>query len=139
VTIGELTLIGLRVVHALGATVWLGGAIYYIVAIRPATADPAAGEFVRQIQPRFGEWAKTATIVMLGSGIVLTFNGLAENADGLAYVVWLALKIVAALAAFALLRRRRTRSVGSLSRMNLVLGLGFFAYVSGVVLSSVWT
>lgn len=142
--VAELLLVALRVFHAAAAMLWLGGAIYYLVAVLPATrrmGDDGAA-IAGTAQRLYGEWATPATIVMLASGVVLAFDRLSQGKGGLFYAVLLAAKIVAALFAFWLvsLRRRRRRRplTGWRSRPDVIVGLGLFAFTIGVVLSSIW-
>ncbi|CAN5774410.1 hypothetical protein BH23CHL2_BH23CHL2_35490 [soil metagenome] len=130
--VNQAALISLRVFHAVAALVWLGGGIYYFVAIRPQGDD----EFATRARQRFREWARPATLIMIATGVVLIFDGLSTNTAGLAYVAILSAKVIAALTAFWLVSGRR-RGVGNL-RSRLPLGLGMAAFVLGVVISSVW-
>lgn len=135
----------LRLAHAFAAAVWLGGGVYYLVAIRPAlreSAEPPRA-FVAAAQSLYGEWARVTTFVMLATGVVLMFDRLSHAGGGLTYAVALAAKIVAALAAFwlaGLRPRRRQRGAGGArrSRPEMILALGAFAFGVGVVLASVY-
>jgi uncharacterized membrane protein len=136
VSVNDVALLALRVFHAAAVLIWLGGGLYYYIALRPLATSDEASEFARQAQRRFQEWARPATLVMLASGIVLLFEGLSSNEAGLAYAVTLAIKIAAALAAFWLVSLRgRARS---LTRVQLALALGMTAFVLGVVISTIW-
>ena len=130
--VNQLALISLRVFHAAAALIWLGGGLYYFVAVRPG----GPSEFATEAQRRFQEWARPATLVMLASGVILLFEGLSSNTAGLTYVSVLSAKILAALAAFWLVTRRR-RGPGR-SAAERALALGMLAFVLGVVISSIW-
>ena len=130
--VNQIALISLRVAHATAALIWLGGGFYYFVAVRPGGRT----EFASEAQRRFHEWARPATIIMLTTGVVLLFEGLSSNTAGITYAVVLAVKIIAALAAFWLVRPRR-RAGGS-SRSERVIALGMSAFVLGVVISTIW-
>lgn len=140
----EAFLLLLRLAHAFAAAVWLGGGVYYLVALRPAmreSAEPPRA-FVAAAQSLYGEWARVTTIVMLATGIILTFDRLANAGGGLQYAVALAVKIVVALAAFWLAglrpgRRRRSRPARR-SRPEVILALGAVAFGVGVVLASIY-
>lgn len=140
----EAFLLLLRLAHAFAAAVWLGGGVYYLVALRPAmreSAEPPRA-FVAAAQSLYGEWARVTTIVMLATGIILTFDRLANAGGGLRYAVALAVKIVVALAAFWLAglrpgRRRRSRPARR-SRPEVILALGAVAFGVGVVLASIY-
>ncbi|MEZ4523093.1 MAG: hypothetical protein R3A46_15860 [Thermomicrobiales bacterium] len=130
--VNQIVLISLRVFHAVAAVVWLGGGLYYFVALRPL----GDRETARQAQQRFREWAQPATLIMLASGTILLFDGLSSSRAGVTYAAILALKIGAALAAFWLVSFRRRRP--GAPRPSLALSLGMAAFVLGVVISSIW-
>lgn len=130
-------LITLRVAHALAALVWLGGGVYYVLAIVPARRNGFDSDdaFVARAQQLFGEWAQPATIILVATGVVLMFDRLSSGTGGLTYAVLLAIKVAAAVGAFVLVAgRRRVRR----SRVELIVTLGLAAYALGVLLSSVW-
>lgn len=144
-TASEAFLLLLRLAHAFAAAVWLGGGVYYLVAIRPAlreSAEPPRA-FVAAAQSLYGEWARVTTVVMLATGVVLMFDRLSNAGGGLTYAAALAAKIVAALAAFWLAgvrpgRRRRGAKPERRSQPEVILALGAFAFGIGVVLASVY-
>lgn len=142
-SIAEWLLLFLRVAHALAATVWVGGGIYYLLALRPAvraTGRPPDAT-IAAAQRSFGEWARTSTVVMVATGAVLMFDRLATDGEGVTYAVLLAAKILAAIGAFWLVsgqRRRRRRPGMSRSTAEVVLACGLVAYILGVALASVY-
>lgn len=136
-SVPDLLLLVLRLFHALAAMIWLGGGFYYLVAVIPATrsSEAESREFAGRAQYFYGEWAQAATLVMLATGVILAFDALSEGQGGLKYAGLLGLKVVAAVAAFALVLNRRR---GEPSRTDLVVGLGIIAFALGVIISSVW-
>ena len=137
----------LRLAHALAAVVWLGGAVYYLFALRPRVreADAATRAVAGQAQRAYGQFATTATYVMLATGVVLMFDQLADGRGTIGYVLVLAVKIIAALVAFwltgALARSRRPVRGATSSRYDrsvIALWLGTVALVLGVALSSIY-
>lgn len=137
----------LRLAHAVAAALWLGGGAYYVLALRPAlrSDDPAAREVGRAAQAEFGEWASAATIILIATGVVMTFDRLTNGRGTTVYVVLLGIKIVAALAAFWLTgtfvrnsRSRRRKSKTWINRSWLVLTLGTVAFLIGIALSVVY-
>lgn len=144
-TATEWYLVGLRLTHVLAAVVWLGGGVYYLIALRPAlreTDEPPAA-FVAATQRHFGDWARLCTLAMLATGAVLAFERLSGTNGGLTYVLLLAAKIAAAVVAFWLAgmrpRRRGTQPRrASRSKPETIVALGFFAFALGVVISTVW-
>lgn len=92
-------------VHLLAAISWLGGGIFYLVALRPALrAEPPdhAASLTSQVAERFRGAVELAIVVLLVSGVVLTFQRLtAPQASG-AYAAVLGLKITLSVAMFTL-------------------------------------
>ncbi|HEX3722929.1 MAG TPA: copper resistance protein CopD [Nitrolancea sp.] len=137
----------LRLAHALAAVLWLGGGAYYVLALRPAvrSADPAVQAAGRAAQREFGEWASVATLILIATGVILTFDRLTNGRGTVVYVILLAIKIVAALIAFGLTgtfvgRSRVRRGAGKtvISRSWLILGLGTVALIIGITLSAIY-
>jgi uncharacterized membrane protein len=143
-TATEWYLVALRLAHVLASVVWLGGGVYYLIAMRPAMRamdDPPTG-FIAAAQGQFGEWARVCTFVMLATGAVLVFERLSNQTGGVLYVLLLAAKVVVALAAFwfaGLRPRRRARDQRQRrSTPELIAACGFVAFILGIVLSTVW-
>jgi uncharacterized membrane protein len=137
----------LRLAHAIAAVLWLGGGAYYVLALRPAlrNADPAAQAAGREAQREFGEWASVATLVLIATGVVLTFDRLTDGRGTSVYVILLAIKIVAALVAFVLTgtfvgrsKARRGKGKPKINRSWLILSLGTAAFVIGITLSVIY-
>jgi putative copper export protein len=138
-------LLALRIAHAAAATVWLGGGVYFLLAVRPvlrAAEDPVRA-LATEFQRRFGEWAEVATVVMLATGVVLGVDRLSAGTGGLRYAVLLAVKVVAAVLAFWLAgvrpaRRAARRAGRRRAAPELIVALGSLAFVIGIILASVW-
>ena len=141
----------LRLAHALAAALWLGGGAYYATILRPQLrgSDPAKQAVAKNIQREFGEWASTLTLVMIATGVVLSFDRLTDGRGTTVYVALLAAKIVAALLAFWLsgslagrVTGARPRRAGAgprrINRSAVILLLGTAAFVLGVALSSIY-
>ncbi len=140
-TPSDWMLVVLRVAHNISAVVWLGGGVYFLVALRPAAREAgSAGQAVAAAaQKAFGEWGQLSTIVLVGTGAVLTFERLSDGRGGWIYAGLLALKIFSALVAFLLVRSMvRSRRGRHQRSAELVLGLGLVAFVVGVLLASLW-
>lgn len=137
----EWMLVALRVVHNFASVVWLGGGVYFLVALRPAAreADTAGKAVAAAAQKAFGEWGQLATIALVGTGAVLMFERLSDGRGGWVYAGLLALKILSALVAFLLVRSMvRSRKGRHRRTAELVLGLGLIAFIVGIVLASLW-
>lgn len=136
----------LRLAHGLASVLWLGGAAYYLLALRPQVkqADPAVRDVVRAAQKEFGEWASVATLIMVATGVVLMFDRLTDGQGTATYVALLGLKIISAVIAFWMVssisrrRRRQPTRRRALDRSWIILMLGTGAFIIGVVLSSVY-
>lgn len=138
-------LLALRLAHAAAATVWLGGGVYFVLAVRPVLqgADEPLRTLASEFQRRFGEWAEVTTVVMLATGVVLGFDRLSAGDGGLSYAALLGLKVAAAAIAFWLAgvrpaRRARRRSRGRRAAPELIVALGSLAFALGIILASVW-
>lgn len=138
-------LLALRLAHAIAATVWIGGGVYFLLAVRPvlSDADDPLRSLASEFQRRFGEWAEVATVVMLATGVVLGFDRLSVGHGGLLYAVLLGLKVVAALVAFWLagvrpVRRKVRRAARRRAAPEVIVAAGMLAFVLGVILASVW-
>ncbi len=140
---GDWFLLSLRVAHALAAMLWLGGGVYFVLAVRPASreADEPPRAFISAAQGYFGEWAQVATMVMVVTGGILVFDRLSNGSAGLTYVVLMLVKILAALVAFWMTGVRPVRRAARGRRRNapeVIVALGLVAFAIGVGLSSVY-
>jgi uncharacterized membrane protein len=127
-----------RLAHILAAAVWVGGSFMYQVIVVPALRSggpaPAVAAKVAQL---FKQMVNVCVGVLLVTGVYLTFDRLTTPTLGLSYIVILALKIVGALALFALafylgqssirrIAKRTTRFSQVAPRLMLVLGILVF-------------
>jgi putative copper export protein len=130
--LGELLQATIWWAHALGAAVWVGGALVFLLVLRPALRAGGAGPTVqRAAGARFQEVVEVSAAVLAVSGVVLAVVRLSSGAAGPAYAVLLGVKVLLALAMFALATELRWsgrrpgggRGRGALSRLTLVLGI----------------
>lgn len=147
----------LRLAHAIAAVTWLGGGLYYALALRPQLAG--AGEEARALASRaqreFVRWAFWATVVLIVSGIALMYDRLNAGGGTVVYVVILAVKVIAAAGAFFLTgvfteRRTKVRAITGAGRKTVeqhrrrierawvLVCLGMIAFVLGIALSSIY-
>ena len=104
-------LLEIRWADALGAVAWVGGAIFYLVVLRPALRrGPVPEETTRTIGEEFRGIVNTAIAVLLITGIILSASRLTSDTVPLAYVVVLAVKIALALYMFYIVRFLRRRA-----------------------------
>jgi putative copper export protein len=106
--------------------------VVYLLVVRPALrAGGADSAIERAVGARFQEVVEASALVLAVSGVVLAVVRLSSGAAGPVYAVLLGLKVLLALAMFALAtelrwsgRRPGQRAGrGALSRLTLVLGI----------------
>lgn len=146
--IAEAGQVILRLAHGLAAAVWVGGGAYYLLAVRPnvrSRGDEESRALGAAVQREFGEWASVATIVMIATGVILMFERLSGGQGTAVYVALLAVKVVAAVAAFwmtGVLRPSRGgtrgRRTGKLDTAWVVLGLSTLAFLLGALLTTLY-
>jgi putative copper export protein len=144
VELAAIARIVLRVVHAVAAMVWLGGGLYYMLAVRPLRrrSGPEALDMAQRAQEGFRRWSTAATALLVGSGVALMFDRLADGRGTAGYVTLLAVKVVAGGVALWLAGSLRPRRAGRARSARwafgsgwVILVLGTIAYVLGVLLS----
>ncbi len=137
-----------RAMHILAATVWVGGSMFYLVAVIPALrAGGPAPIVAAQIATLFKRMVNLCIGVLLLTGAYLTFDRLTQTLLGLPYIVILGLKIIAALGMFVLaiylgqsnIRRLAKRSTRlSKAAPQLMLALGILVFVLGALLNGLF-
>ena len=109
-TVLDWILVGIRWAHALAAVAWVGGSIFFLVVLRPATRRADGGGAVGKLAgAEFRSLVNTAIAVLVLTGVVLSVSRLTSTAVSLPYVIVLTAKIVVALYMFSvvwLLQRR---------------------------------
>lgn len=110
-SIGEIFLLAVRWLHLVAAAAWVGGGIFYLVVLRPALRrSPDVSRQVNTAAAReFRALVDTSIFVLLATGVILTFNRLAPNTVGSAYVIALGVKIALSAWMFVLARQRQRR------------------------------
>ena len=139
---GDLLLLLLRLAHASASLIWLGGGVYFTIGILPLLRSGESFQRSAAIsaQRHFGDWSKDATLVLLGTGMVLMFDRLSSDVGGLTYAAILGIKVASGICAFLLLGERWRQRVRTgrfrLSTTHLVLILGWTAFLLGVGLAT---
>ncbi len=101
-------LLVIRWVHAVSAVAWVGGGIFYVLVLRPASArSQLAAEARRAIGEEFRGLVHTVMAVLLITGIILSASRLTANGVSLYYVVVLGIKIALAFYMFYVVRFMR--------------------------------
>ena len=112
-------LLVIRWVHAVSAVTWVGGGIFYVLVLGPASArSPLAAEARRAIGAEFRGLVHTVMAVLLITGIILSASRLTGNGASLYYVVALAIKIALAFYMFYVVRFRRHTACGRASGLD---------------------
>ena len=147
IDIAAFVRIVLRLVHALAAAIWLGSGAYLVFALTPLRrVVPSAQDTLRAAQRHFRRWWVVSSALLLGSGVALMFDRLADGRGTTLYVILLVVKIGAGVMALAatggLLPRGGFWERGGATRAWLsgrtVLLLGTLAYLLGVLLSVIY-
>jgi uncharacterized membrane protein len=98
----------------MAAVVWVGGGLFYLIALRPALSQSKgaalrsgfdgnqAGSLVRAVSQHFRDAVELCIVVMLVSGVVLTFQRLTAPQATAAYAIVLGIKIALSVTMFAL-------------------------------------
>ncbi|MCS7051979.1 MAG: hypothetical protein NZL87_10215, partial [Thermomicrobium sp.] len=132
----------LRGAHAVAGAVWLGAGFYLVFALVPLRrTDPAVATLLRAAQDRFRRWWLASNAILVGSGVALMFDCLADGRGTATYVGVLLVKVVAGIVALGasggLLPRPPRSSRGTVGKSQrfpdqAVLALGALAYLLGV-------
>lgn len=152
----------IRTVHVLSATAWIGGSIFYLVALAPNLRGAAVGEFIGAVNRSFGGLVQVCIWLLLASGVIMVFDRLSEpQAAGALYPVVLAIKVVLSIAMFLIagwlgeraFRRRRPRATPSEAppkaswwgrlqdrafASRVVLALGVIVFALGALLTALF-
>ena len=134
----------MRTAHVLAGGVWVGGSVIYLLVIVPALrVSGAGGQVAAQIAALFRRVVNVCIGILVLSGVYLIFDRLASTTVGVAYVVTLAVKTVAALAMIGLAvyqaqeARRLPTLRGRMWRITpvLILWLGVLTFLLGGTLT----
>jgi uncharacterized membrane protein len=95
--------------HALAAATWVGGSLFYAVALNPALAELGRTtervSLVAAAGREFREVVRLAILIFAVTGFILAFSRLSQPRVTLAYVAVLAAKVVLSLWMFWLAGR----------------------------------
>lgn len=107
--------VALRWGHSLAAAAWVGGSLFYLVVLRPALGSPPGQESLSLqslVLQRFREVVVICMVVLVVTGVLLTFDRLSVGLPSERYVLLLGVKIVAAVAMFLLAQELAQRRLG---------------------------
>ena len=106
----DLFIVFTRWLHTLAAVAWVGGGLFYLLALRPALKDPRIGEAVgRIVGQEFRNVVDTAIWVLVVTGAILFLNRVTSQYATGAYGAILGVKVALAVWMFYLVRFRQRR------------------------------
>ena len=106
--INELFMITVKWTHAIAATTWLGGSIFYIFVFRPQqkTFLESGNPLLIALAEQFRSIIGTCIVILIASGTLLLFDRITDPSTTPTYIAVLATKIVLATWMFTIARRR---------------------------------
>lgn len=111
-SLSDIFMLVVRWLHLVSAAAWVGGSIFYLLALRPALRRSAEGSrFINlATAAEFRALVETCVYVLIATGVILTLHRLTPGVVGAPYVAALGVKIALSIWMFALAwsRRRRT-------------------------------
>ena len=110
-SVSDAFLLVVRWAHLVAAAAWVGGSLFYLLVLRPALrrSPGSSGGVSAAVASDFRALVDTSILVLLVTGVILTFNRLSAGVVGVPYVAVLGIKIALSLWMFILARGRRRR------------------------------
>ena len=110
-SVSDTFLLVVRWAHLVSAAAWVGGSLFYLLVLRPALrrSPGSSGGVSAAAASDFRALVDTSILVLLVTGVILTFNRLSAGVVGVPYVAVLGIKIALSLWMFILARGRRRR------------------------------
>ena len=134
----------MRTIHVLAGGVWVGGSLMYLLVIGPAfRLTKPAPEVSAQVARLFRQLVNICIGALLLTGVYLIFDRLSTVTIGVAYLIVLVVKVLAALAMFVLAlfqaqeARRPAKQRGRWWRQTprYILALGVLTFLLGTTLT----
>jgi uncharacterized membrane protein len=132
-------LIGIAI-HILAAIIWLGGLFYAYLALQPNKASPELSVWLPVWSSAFGRfllWGRISSVLMLGTGFVMTYVELPDYVRAMMALGITAMAIYAYLDVVSSRRFRRALSISNWSdaerRMKAVRLLIAITVALGIV------
>ena len=140
----DAVLLAVRWAHTLAAVVWVGGGVFYWLAVRPSVrAGALSPEAARAVGERFGKAAALTMWTLAVTGAALFFASVSETYADPRYVAVIAVKVALSAWMFfvAISRRKRIAeaaarpsgriraAAGALGHINIVVILGVVIFV----------
>ena len=93
----DVILLLIRWIHAVSAVAWVGGGMFYLMVLKPATkGKPLDPDNASRIARDFRSLVYSVMALLLITGIILTASKLTSGKIGEIYIIVLALKILLA-------------------------------------------
>ena len=110
-SVTDIFFIVVRWVHLTSAAAWVGGSLFYLVVLRPSLrgSPNESREIKIAAGIEFRALVDTCILVLLATGIVLTFNRLNTNVVEIPYVAVLSVKIALSIWMFVIAKGRLPR------------------------------
>ncbi len=107
----DVFLIVVRFLHSIAAVSWVGGSIFYLLVLRPASQkEVSAWSTLNQgVAKEFKGLVDTCILVLVVTGTIMTFDRLTSGIIGVPYAVVLAAKVLLALWMFYMVLTKRRR------------------------------
>ena len=126
--INELFMIAVIWTHAIAATTWLGGSIFYIFVFKPQQEKflESGNPLLIALAEQFRSIIGTCIVVLIACGTLLLFDRITDPSTTPTYIAVLATKIVLATWMFTIARRRWRSSKnndGNIVRGNVITKL----------------
>lgn len=142
--------VAMRTAHLVAASAWVGGSLFYLLALLPGLRSGGpAPRLSNTVARSFRQVVSVCMGALLLTGMFLTVDRLSSAMLGPAYLTFLVVKIVVALAACALAlyqaqqglshARGKPGAPGMLrSAPQLILALGLAAFALGAILTTLY-
>lgn len=110
-SVGDFFLLVTRWLHLLAAAAWVGGGIFYLLVLRPASQrvrpEP---EFMSAASAEFRTLVNTSVVVLIATGVILATNRLTSGVTDTPYAVTLGAKSILSIWMFLLVQSQRRHS-----------------------------
>ncbi len=144
ISLADWLILVARWTHIVGAIAWVGGSIFFVLVLRPASAvDPAAMQrAMKPIGSVYREVVDISVVALIVSGIVLMFDRLTGDDATVAWVTVFAVKLTIAMWMFYLVWRLRQAGYrapserpqsGVIRRLSWLLGYNALVFFGVIV------
>jgi hypothetical protein len=157
--ITEIFHILVRWAHFISATIWVGGSIFWLLVINPASKKTSSNlsDFANKMSYEFRSLVTTCIFIMIITGVIMTFDRITPGSLGPNYVILLGIKIILVLVMIYLVRTKRKlpeyltkddkntisgsktfRISRILSSYNLIVLIGLIVYLLSDILKFIY-